>query len=39
MSKGLTPAAAPGVILPKGMREHPYATAPQQVTDLELEKV
>jgi hypothetical protein len=39
MSKGLTPAAAPGPVLPKGMRDNPYASTPQQVTDLELEKV
>ncbi|GLI64066.1 hypothetical protein VaNZ11_007230 [Volvox africanus] len=38
LAKGRTPAAAPGVILPKHMREDPHGLAPPEVTDLELDK-
>ncbi|KAL6746704.1 hypothetical protein V8C86DRAFT_1820156 [Haematococcus lacustris] len=38
LSKGLTPGAAPAVILPRAMRLDPYAAAPPAVADLELDK-
>ncbi|GLC34485.1 hypothetical protein PLESTB_001256000 [Pleodorina starrii] len=38
LAKGLSPAAAPGVILPKHIREDPHGLAPPEVTDLELDK-
>ncbi|KAG2448854.1 hypothetical protein HYH02_006205 [Chlamydomonas schloesseri] len=36
--KGRTSTAAPGVILPRHMREDPHGLAPPEVTDLELDK-
>ncbi|EFJ52332.1 hypothetical protein VOLCADRAFT_102998 [Volvox carteri f. nagariensis] len=38
LAKGRTPAAAPGVILPKHIREDPHGLPPPEVTDLELDK-
>ncbi|KAG2432871.1 hypothetical protein HXX76_008603 [Chlamydomonas incerta] len=38
LMKGRTPTAAPGVILPRHMRDDPHGLAPPEVTDLELDK-
>ncbi|KXZ47062.1 hypothetical protein GPECTOR_38g299 [Gonium pectorale] len=38
LAKGKTNVAAPGVILPRHIRDDPHGLAPPQVTDLELDK-
>lgn len=38
VARGITSTAAPGIILPKSLRDDPYASPAPGVTDMELEK-